>query len=95
MIFEWAVKRKLFKNINHAIWFLMSIWLLIFTVAYYFYPKIKLLILLPISIHFVAFLQSIYTVYIKKEPTETLSKDCIWFNALIVFIYLSLLFFVV
>jgi len=92
MIFEWGVRKKLFRNINHAIWFLMSVWLLVLTAVYYFYPRHNIVILFPIAIHFVAFLQSIYVVYIKKEPSQTLSKDCIWFNPLMILIYAFLFF---
>ncbi|OGE87656.1 MAG: hypothetical protein A3J07_02990 [Candidatus Doudnabacteria bacterium RIFCSPLOWO2_02_FULL_49_13] len=93
MIFEWAVRKKLFRNINHAIWFLMSVWLLLLTLAYYFYPDRRLIILLPLGIHLVALVQSSHATYIKKQPTETLSKDCIWFNAVMVGLYLILFFF--
>ena len=67
----------------------MSVWIFVLTFAYYFYPKIQLLALLPIAIHFVALLQSIHAVYIKKQSTETLSKDCIWFNFLMLVVYSS------
>jgi 4-hydroxybenzoate polyprenyltransferase len=92
MIFEWAVNRKLFRNINHAIWFSMSMWILTLITAYYFYPHLRIIILLPIAIHGVAFLQSVYIVYIKKEKSDTLSKDCTWFNALMLIIYIIMIF---
>jgi hypothetical protein len=92
MIFEWAVRKRLFRNINHAIWFLMSMWVLILTTAYYFYPGLKILILLPVAIHFVAFWQAVHIIYIKSQSSETLSKDCMWFNALMTIIYAGLFF---
>ncbi len=92
MIFEWAVRKKLFRNLNHAIWFLMSAWLLLLTLAYYFYPGSLFIVLLPASIHLVAFFQAIYVVRIKKQASRTLSKDCIWFNLLMVLVYLCLFF---
>jgi len=92
MIFEWGVRKKFFRNINHAIWFLMSMWLLILTAAYYFYPGRDIIILFPLSIHFVAFLQSLYVVYVKKEKSETISKDCVWFNPLMILVYIILFF---
>lgn len=90
MIFEWAVRKKLFRNINHAIWFLMSLWILILTTAYFFYPNYKIILLLPIAIHLVALIQAIVTVNIQKIPSETLSRDCIWFNAFMLSIYILL-----
>jgi|SRR3989344_2194265 len=92
MISEIAVNKKLFRNVNHAIWFFMSIWLLVITTAYYFYPSLYLIIFIPILVHLVALIEAIYTVNIKMEKSETLSKDCIWFNTLMVLIYLSFLF---
>src|SRR3989344_7757158 len=92
MISEIAVNKKLFRNVNHAIWFFMSIWLLLLTTAYYFYPNLKLVIFLPILVHGIALLEAIYTVQIKNEKSETLSKDCIWFNIFMLLIYLSFFF---
>ena len=92
MISEIFVSKKLFRNVNHAIWFFMSLWLLILTTAYYFYPSLKFAILLPLGVHFVALLEAIYTVRIKHRRSETLSKDCIWFNTFMVLVYLCVFF---
>jgi hypothetical protein len=90
MIFEWAVRKKLFRNINHALWFMMSMYILILIVAYYFYPNSKIIVLFPISIHFVAFLQSIYA-HVKKISSESISQDCIWWNLCMFLVYLCIL----
>jgi len=89
---EWAVRKKLFRNANHAIWFVMSLWLAILTIAYYFYPKLSFVILLPVAIHFTALVQAISATYIKKSNSETLSRDCVWFNLLMVVIYIIIFF---
>ncbi|KKT00027.1 MAG: hypothetical protein UW07_C0007G0007 [Candidatus Nomurabacteria bacterium GW2011_GWF2_43_8] len=93
MIFEWAVHKKLFRNINHAIWFMMSVYILLLIIAYYFYPNSTIIILFPITIHFVAFLQSIYT-YVKKISSETITRDCIWWNLFMFLIYMFLFFII-
>ena len=90
MIFEWAVRKKLFRNINHAIWFLMTMWIFIITIAYYFYPNLKVIILFPIAIHLVASIQALYLVFIKKEQSETISIDCAWYNPFMLAIYIAI-----
>ena len=70
----------------------MSFWLLVLTVAYYFYPDLSIIIFLPIVIHLIAFIQSTLSTYQDKE-SEALSKDCIWFNAFMVLVYLFILYF--
>ena len=92
MISEIFVSRKVFRNVNHAIWFFMSMWLLALTIAYYFYPSLKLIILLPILVHGTALLEAIYTVYIKRKRSVTLSRDCIWFNTFMVLVHVSIFF---
>lgn len=87
MIFEWAVQKRLFRNINHAIWFLMTLWLLIVITAYYYFPNSSYVLVLPLAIHFIAFIQALYTVIIKKQNSETISRDCIWYNGLMVLLY--------
>lgn len=91
MILEWFVQKKLFRNINHALWFVMSIYILALITAYYFYPDSKIIILLPIAIHLTAFLQSIY-IHAKKISSESISGDCIWWNLFMLLIYLSIFF---
>ena len=90
-ILEWAVSKKLFRNVNHALWFLMSFWILVLIILYYFYPDLPVIII-PLAIHLVALIQSVLAI-ISKRPSETLSKDCIWFNAVMVGLYLILFFF--
>ncbi len=91
MIFEWAVRKKLFRNINHVLWFMMSVYILALVITYYFYPNSKIIIFLPIAIHLTAFLQAIYT-YVKKISSETISKDCIWWNLFMLLVYVAIFF---
>lgn len=89
MILEWLVQKKLFRNINHVVWFMMSIYILVLITAYYFYPSSKIVILLPIAIHLTAFLQSIY-IHAKKISSEAISNDCIWWNLFMLLIYIGI-----
>lgn len=89
---EWAVRKNLFRNAVHALWFLMSMWILFFVVAYYFFPSLTYLIFVPVVLHITAFLQSVWVVFIKKEGSETFSKDCTWFNLYMALIYAALFF---
>ena len=88
MISQIFVSKKIFRNVNHAIWFFMSVFLFILTVAYYFFPDLEIVILLPIGIHLFVMLEAIYVVVIKKQESETLSKACIRFNLFMLIIYL-------
>ena len=76
MIFEWAVRKKLFRNINHAIWFLMSVWILILTIAYYFYLR-QCCYLLPISyqLHAIIFCINVKKVAQKAEQKTVTGCD--------------------
>lgn len=90
----WTVRKGFFRNTNHAVWFVMSFWLLIINVGYFLHINPKIIILLPICIHLTSMIQAITLVYIRKGNSEVLSKDCIWFNALLVIFYCTLFFFV-
>ena len=89
MIFEWSVRKKLFRNINHALWFMMSMYMLMLVTAYYFYPGLKTLILFPIIVHLVAFIQAVYS-NAKKLSSETISEDCRWWNLFMVLVYAAM-----
>jgi len=87
---DWTVSKKFFRNANHALWFLMSFWILVLIILYYFYPDLPVIII-PLAIHLVALIQSVLAI-ISKRPSETLSKDCIWFNTLMILVY-SVIYF--
>lgn len=87
MLAQFFVKKKLFRNVNHAIWFFMSVLIFILTIAYYFYPNLKIVILLPVLMHLFAVLEATYVIIIKKQESETLSKACIRFNGFMLLIY--------
>ena len=89
MIVEWAVRRKFLRNENHAIWFIMSIWLFVTSLGHFMYPEKAEIFLLPVIVHTTAFMQAMY-IRIKNEISLTLSADCIWFNALMGVVYLVL-----
>ena len=93
MIVEWAVKKKLFRNENHAIWFLLSMWILVVSIAHFFYPAHHIVFLVPVLLHGIALIQAIHATA-TKHASVTLSKDCIWFNAIMILVYILIYFLV-
>lgn len=91
MFLEWTVRKKYFRTVHHALWFLTSIYLFLFTLAYYFWPGRSAVILLPLIVHFIAMVQAIH-VHKSKQDSETLSVDCIWWNALMTGAYVVIYF---
>ena len=87
---EWLLRKKLFRNANHAIWFLASLGFFLFVVICYFYPSKNYVILItPLLVHFPPLIASTVKVY-NREPSELYSKDCVWFNATMIVLYLVL-----
>lgn len=87
---EWLVEKKLFRNENHAIWFLCSIGLLIVLIISHFAPNFSAIFLLaPLIVHAPPLVTSIYKTY-TKQVSNLYSRDCIWFNALMILIYFLL-----
>lgn len=85
---EWFIKKNLFKNENHAIWFMCSMGFLIIIFSGYYYPIYPyIFIIAPIIIHIPPFITAIVK-YKKGELDHLYSRDCIWFNFLIIIIYL-------
>ena len=90
MIINWFVEKKIFRNENHAIWFFMSIAIFLVFILLYFFPKNKIVFIFPIAIHLLSFFMASISVFIKKESSNLFSKDCIWFNLLMIFVYVIL-----
>jgi len=88
---EYLLKKGLFKNANHAIWFTCSIFFFIFVILLYYGKLGKYVFLLPIIFHLSPILNAININYIKKEKSEIYSDDCIWFNILMVICYIILM----
>ena len=90
---EWLVNKKLFRNANHAIWFLTSIGFLLVTLSLHFFPNQKLIFLIiPTVVHLPPFITAIVAVYIQKRENEIYSEDCIWFNAFLILVYVLFFF---
>ena len=91
---EWLVNKKIFRNANHAIWFLTSVGFLLITLAWHFFPNQRLIFLIiPTIVHLPPFITSIVVVFVKKQDNEIYSGDCIWFNAILILVYISLFLF--
>ncbi|TRZ64490.1 MAG: hypothetical protein D4Q79_01400 [Spirochaetia bacterium] len=91
---EWLVNKKVFKNVNHAIWFLSSVGFLLITISWYLFPGQRLILLIiPAVANLPPLITSIFVVYVKKENNEIYSSDCVWFNAFIIILYLLAYFF--
>lgn len=89
---ELLVQRKLFRNANHAIWFLCSLGFLAVLLGMRYFPGSKLaLILIPLIVHLPPFVTA-SIVTIQGRKSEIYSEDCIWFNGLMILIYSALYF---
>lgn len=87
---EWLVQRGYFVNANHAIWFTFSIFTFVFVSQLLLSPS-PWTFVLPLVFHGSPVVMSIVKIYIRKQRSDIYSKDCIWFNALMVFGYLVFL----
>jgi len=85
----WLVKNKYFRNENHAIWFLASFGVFTFVLTLFFKPFPEIFLLVPLFFHISPFITSILTTR-SKEKSNLYSKDCIWFNGVMILIYLVL-----
>lgn len=78
-----------FRNLNHEVWFYLSMIQLIVCVSLYFIFKFKLQFLFMIVYHTVTSIQAtIITLFGIKSSIY--SVDCIWFNGIMVVIYVIL-----
>lgn len=90
---EWLVEKKLFRNENHAIWFLCSVGFLAVLVSSHFNPNFPgIFLIVPLIVHVPPLVTSTHKIY-TKQKSNVYSKDCIWFNALMILVYLSLFIF--
>ena len=89
---EWCIKKGLFRNVNHAIWFINSFSLFIFAILVYKNLFGRYIFLIPIVLHLSPIINAIRVVYVKKEKSEIYSYDCIWFNSLMLLCYIVLTF---
>ena len=89
---DYLVEKKYFRNENHAIWFLCSFGIAIFTITTFLKPSQYLFLLIPAIVHMPPLITSSIRVFARKE-SSLYSKDCIWFNAIMILIYLG--FFII
>lgn len=85
---DWVVRKKYFQKANHAIWFLTTISFAGLVVFYYFLPRQKWVWLVPIFIFHISPIVKSVKVIKNREQSDLYSKDCIWFNALMILSYL-------
>ncbi|MFA5991139.1 MAG: hypothetical protein WC794_02765 [Candidatus Doudnabacteria bacterium] len=89
---EWFITKGLFRNANHAIWFFCSGAMFLLVLANWFLPqKSWALFIIPAIAHVPPLVKSILVVS-QKEESEIYSKDCIWFNSLMIVFYTILVF---
>ena len=85
---EWLIKKGKFRNANHAIWFLASVSILILVILYYLVPFNKwFLLIVPAVVHVSPLFNSVVRK-VKNIPSEIYSEDCIWFNGVMIGVYL-------
>lgn len=90
---EWLVKKGYFRNENHAIWFVSSFGFFVLSICNYFYPKnLWMFLIIPTVVNLPPLITSINKIFIKKEEGHLYSKDCIWFNFLMICLYFALFF---
>lgn len=92
---EWLVKKGIFRNANHAIWFLCSTGIFLAIVINYFYPKnIWLILAAPLIVHVPPFMKASIVV-MRKEKNEIYDRDCIWFNfgMIVLYVFLYIIIF--
>lgn len=89
---SWLVNKGYFRNENHAIWFLCSLGLLVFVTLVYIKPSPEILLLMAVVIHIPPFLTSIFVTKSNRESV-LYSKDCIYFNAIMVLLYFGLFYY--
>ena len=63
----WFVKKRYFRNENHAIWFFYSIGTFVFTAIMFLRPNLYFFLVIPFLIHLSPFLTAIFTISKKKK----------------------------
>lgn len=87
---DWVVRKKYFKNANHAIWFLTTSSFAGLMLVYYIKPKLAWLWVAPILVFHISPIIKSLKVIRKKENSDLYSKDCVWFNFLMIGFYVCL-----
>lgn len=88
---EYLVNKSWFKNANHAIWFFLSMFIMLIMVTTLFYGfQIWMLAIVALVIHIPSFATASYKKF-KNIQSEIYSVDCIWFNALMALVYFVIL----
>ena len=86
---EYFINKGYFRNANHGIWFVNSLFFLAFS-ALFFWGKLgNYVLLFPIAVHISPIINSVRKI-ILKQKSEIYSVDCIWFNALMILGYIIL-----
>jgi hypothetical protein len=87
---EWLVKKKIFKNANHAIWFLCSAAIFLLVLINRFYPRATWVPLAALlAVHVPPFAKSSLVV-LRKQKNDIYDRDCVWFNFLMIVLYVVL-----
>jgi hypothetical protein len=85
---EWLVNKKVFRNANHAIWFICTIGFILILLGCLVKINLRFLIAtVALVVHLPPLMTSVVTVY-KKRVSEVYSQDCIWFNIIMLIAYL-------
>ena len=88
---DWLIRKGMFRNANHAIWFLCTIGFLLVVLGNYWFPREKIVFfIIPLVVHLPPFIASLSVVYLQKRESELYTKDCIWFNGLMILVYFAL-----
>jgi len=89
---EWLIKKRIFRNANHAIWFVNAFFFFMFATLVHLDKFGKLIFLVPIIFHTIPVFYAIRVIHINKKESELYSNDCIWFNILLVVCYIVLMY---
>ena len=85
---EWLVDQGLFRNSNHAIWFLCTVGILAVLIIQRLFPRFVWLIpLTGLIVHVPPLITSFVRVVVRKQASDLYSRDCIWYNAAMLLIY--------
>lgn len=89
----YLVRKGYFRNENHAIWFVCSVGFLMIALAMFWKPNRIIFLVIAAIAHLPALINSSITIK-KNRESELYSKDCIWFNSLMIILYFALYFFI-
>ena len=89
---DYLIKKGVLRNPNHAIWLFSSIFVFVYILATHIYGLHPSLFILPIIFHSSPVINATRIVYFKKQVSEVYSKDCIWYNSIMIVVYLLLMY---